>query len=388
MPRSFILRTPAGNVLMEEAIYSTEALFQDMLAKTNEVLSGDQINPAAPRRWLLVSREMPIPDSDSGANRWSVDHLFLDQDGIPTFVEIKRSSDSRIRREVVGQMLDYAANAVVYWPVEIIRERLEAVSKTKERSVDEMLTEFLGPENDDDSALDAFWEKVHLNLRAGKIRMIFVADSIPPELQRIIEFLNEQMNPAEVLGLEVRLHSGGNGYELLVPSLIGRTAEAQAVKASPTSQRQLWDESRFYIDMAERLGEKATDTVREIVSWLQENGLEVRFGGQGKSYGSIVPIFRHNTKDHRPFVIYGDGAIEIRFSRIKDSDPFSSNERMLALMNRLNALSGSNWGLNNINTRPSFRLEKLYDRRVLERFFEVWTWYLDTIRTHSSVEMP
>ena len=28
----------------------------------------------------------------------------------PTLVEVKRSSDTRIRREVVGQMLDYAAN--------------------------------------------------------------------------------------------------------------------------------------------------------------------------------------------------------------------------------------------------------------------------------------
>ena len=229
MPRSFVLRTPTGNVLMEETLYPTEDLFQEMLANANEVLSGDQLNPAAPRRWLLISREMPIPDSDGGADRWSLEHLFLDQDGIPTLVEIKRSTDSRIRREVVGQMLDYAANAVVYWPVDIIQERLAAKLLKEERSIDEVLTKFLDDENGGNLALDDFWEKVNLNLRAGKIRMIFVADSIPPELQRIIEFLNEQMNPAEVLGVEVRLHTGGNGYELLVPTLIGRTAEAQAV---------------------------------------------------------------------------------------------------------------------------------------------------------------
>jgi len=40
----------------------------------------------------------------------------LDQDAIPTIVEVKRSTDTRIRREVVGQMLGYAANAVVYCP--------------------------------------------------------------------------------------------------------------------------------------------------------------------------------------------------------------------------------------------------------------------------------
>jgi hypothetical protein len=36
----------------------------------------------------------------------------LDQDAILTIVEVKRSTDTHVRREVVGQMLDYAANAV------------------------------------------------------------------------------------------------------------------------------------------------------------------------------------------------------------------------------------------------------------------------------------
>jgi hypothetical protein len=84
------------------------------------------MNVEAPRRWLLVSRELAVPAEEGGGGRWAVDHLFLDQDGVPTIVEVKRCSDSRIRREVVGQMLDYAANAVVYWPVEDIRARYEA----------------------------------------------------------------------------------------------------------------------------------------------------------------------------------------------------------------------------------------------------------------------
>jgi hypothetical protein len=35
-------------------------------------------------------------------------------------VEVKCNIDTRIRPEVVGQMLDYVANAVVYWPVEAL----------------------------------------------------------------------------------------------------------------------------------------------------------------------------------------------------------------------------------------------------------------------------
>ncbi|HJZ04312.1 MAG TPA: hypothetical protein VJ327_00425, partial [Patescibacteria group bacterium] len=106
---------------MTEQEYDSEDLLQELLAKYPNLMAGEQIDSESPRRWLLVSREISLPSQEDVAGRWSVDHLFLDQDAIPTLVEVKRSSDTRIRREVVGQMLDYAANAVVYWSIESIR---------------------------------------------------------------------------------------------------------------------------------------------------------------------------------------------------------------------------------------------------------------------------
>ena len=85
------------------------AELQDVLARNLFLLPGDQINPEAPRRWMLVRQEMPVPDPGGGGSRWSVDLLLTDQDGVPTFVECKRYADTRSRREVVGQMLEYAA---------------------------------------------------------------------------------------------------------------------------------------------------------------------------------------------------------------------------------------------------------------------------------------
>ena len=111
---------------LKESPYMSEEDFQILLEQYPDLLAGDQIDENSPRRWLLISREMGIPSEYEEADRWSVDHLFLDQDGIPTLVEVKRNSDTRIRREVVGQMLDYAANAVIYWPIETIRAKFEA----------------------------------------------------------------------------------------------------------------------------------------------------------------------------------------------------------------------------------------------------------------------
>jgi hypothetical protein len=89
-------------------------VLQRLLAKFPDLLAGDQVTSGEARRWILIDRESAVPDSEDGGGRWSVDHLFLDQDAVPTLVEVKRSSDTRIRREVVGQLIDYAANAVVY----------------------------------------------------------------------------------------------------------------------------------------------------------------------------------------------------------------------------------------------------------------------------------
>ncbi len=193
----FLIQTDGQLVEMAEEIYGSEADFQELLAKYPNLLAGDQINDEKPRRWLLISREAALPSEENGSDRWSVDHLFLDQDAIPTLVEVKRSSDTRIRREVVGQMLEYAANAVVYWPVEEIQAKFGATCQTKGLNPEEELDVFLGPSGD----YEAFWQKTKVNLQAGRIRMLFVADEMPKELKRIVEFLNEQMEPAEVLAV-------------------------------------------------------------------------------------------------------------------------------------------------------------------------------------------
>ncbi len=206
---------------MTETEYESEELLQKLLATHPKLLPGDQIDSANPRKWLFIEREVGVPGEEEGANRWSLDHLFLDQDSVPTLIEVKRSSDTRIRREVVGQMLDYAANAVVYWPVEKIRLSFEARCEAEGSNPDDVLEGFLGDRDPDD-----YWMQVKTNLQAGRVRMLFVADVIPDELRRIVEFLNEQMDPADVMAVEVRQFTDGK-VQTLVPQVYGATAAAK-----------------------------------------------------------------------------------------------------------------------------------------------------------------
>ncbi len=217
----FLLDHNSELVEMSETLYDSEDFFQELIEKYPIILAGDQINPENPRKWIFVTREMGVPGEESGSDRWFLDHLFIDQDAIPTFVEVKRSCDTRIRREVVAQMLDYAANATAYWPIEKIRNFYESTGKN--------LYDDIGKAEEE---IEAYWQSVVTNLKAGKIRLLFVADEIPDSLRRIIEFLNEQMTQTEVLGLEIRQYLSSGLRKILVPRLIGQTSSAVQVKSA------------------------------------------------------------------------------------------------------------------------------------------------------------
>jgi hypothetical protein len=102
-------------------------------------------------------------------------------------------------------MLDYAANAALFWSVEGLRAHFEEQCQTDGVNPEAKLADALGVDQEDP---DYFWQLVKTNLEAGRVRMVFLADEIPLELRRVVEFLNSQMNPAEVLAVEVKQYIG------------------------------------------------------------------------------------------------------------------------------------------------------------------------------------
>lgn len=123
MASVYLMRDDGTTTTMDRVRCQNEDRELQLILEQNfDLLPGDQIDPENPRRWLLIKREMPVPDPSTGIDRWSIDFMFADQDAIPTFVECKRFTDTRARREVVGQMLEYAANGHHYWDKDALRE--------------------------------------------------------------------------------------------------------------------------------------------------------------------------------------------------------------------------------------------------------------------------
>lgn len=266
------LRQGEELVAMVEQPYDAETVLQDLLATHPELLGGDE---AEGNRWLLVRRELGIDFGGEDPDRWSADHLFLDKHGVPTLVEVKRSSDSRIRREVVGQMLDYASAATV-WSPEKVRGAFEEAREAAGEDPDEALTAFLGTDADPDE----FWANVDANLHAGRLRLVFVADGVPPELRRVVEFLNEQMTETEVLVLELRQYvEPGGTRQTLVPRLIGRTETARQAKGSRSSRvRRKWTEQDLVSAIREAQPPQLAERMIELYERLRDVGARRSWG--------------------------------------------------------------------------------------------------------------
>lgn len=371
-----------GNQLLalEEQPYANEDLLQTLLEQYPDLLAGDQIDPSTPRRWLLVAREMGVPGEAGGGNLFALDHLFLDQEGIPTLVEVKRSSDTRIRREVVGQMLDYAANAVAYWPVESLRARFEATCHAAGDDPSLRLAEFLETQSEDEQAIERFWGQVKTNLQARKLCLIFVADQIPPEVRRIVEFLNEQMDPAEVLAVEVRQYVG-SGLRTLTPRVIGQTSEAQQKKGNPSLPKRQWDEASFFAALDNR-GPEVVRVARAILTWANAHVGSI-WWGKGSQTGSFVPTLFHNGAKHPLFAVWTTGTVEIYFQWCQYKPPFDELAKRRALLEQLNIVPNVQLDESTLSRRPTIPLERFAMQASLDHFLSAFDWVIDELKSVS-----
>jgi hypothetical protein len=267
-------------------------------------------------------------------------------------------------------MLDYAANAVVYWPVEAIRVEFEANQEEPQLVIADFLS-------DADTDEEEFWQKAKTNLQAGKVRLVFVADEIPTELRRVVEFLNEQMDPAEVLAIEIKQYVGGN-LRTLVPRVIGQTVEAQQKKSGVPRESRQWDEPSFFEDLRARTGPDEAQVARHILEWARTN-LHRFTWGTGKQHGSFIPVLYYKGMSHYPFAIYTYGRVEIQFQHMK-AKPFDDETKRLKLLRRLNEIEGVDIPADKLTKRPSISLSALLSAAALQQFFRAFDWYVQEVK--------
>jgi len=241
-----------------------EAALQRFFEKYPEVIPGKQIDPGSsdPPRFILLRREMPI-------GSWSLDHLFVDQRGVLTLVETKLFQNPESRREVIGQIVEYAANAADVWSKGQARQKASEYWEKKGGNVDDILKAQLLDEEPD---VNEFWNRVERNLEDGTIRLIIATDELRPEVRKMIEYLNREMEHAEILGLEIKFYGKDPESCVLVPRLVGQTQSTSERKGSSSKRTIEWTTEMLgsaYDEMADR---SLAQRLKSTLAWaMKEN---------------------------------------------------------------------------------------------------------------------
>ncbi|MBO0685249.1 MAG: hypothetical protein J2P45_19015, partial [Candidatus Dormibacteraeota bacterium] len=230
MPDDLILMEQGDALVALEATpYDAGAVLHDLVDAHPELLAGAQMDRSNPRRFVPLRHE-------ALDGEWDREHLFLDQDGIPTIVEVVHSSDSAGRRDAVGRLVDYAANAgrtvASSNGSNGLRSAFHRGLPASQPAESEKLETLLGADAD----LDEFWSRASRNLRQGTLRLVLVADEITETLQAVIEFLNLRMTDTDVFGVEIRQYCADGAPTCYVPRLVGTPSTEEPAREAAAAE--------------------------------------------------------------------------------------------------------------------------------------------------------
>ena len=363
---------------MEPKEFPSEGDLQLLVDRHPEMLADERITSGSD--WITVKREMGIPGGDEGGDRWRVDHLLIDTEAIPTFVEVKRSSDARARREVVGQMLDYVAKVATQWRQVDLRTEFERTCNSRGEDAAERLGRFLETSEQYDEA-DPFWDAVGANLAAERIRMLFVADHIRDELRRIIEFLGRQMQRAAVFGIEIRQFADGSGH-VLVPDVVGGSTDSRTAKRDrPQTVNEFLDH------ISSTQSAEAYQGAEAMIQAARERGYELN---EGSLQGGSITVQARSGDSAKTFPVFRlllNGRIRIPLVAARRRSPFKDDPEVTReWLTRLERIEGVN--IKNFEQRvhkgaPTIPMEAFTSADAIEQLMGISDWAFQQIASEA-----
>jgi hypothetical protein len=189
--------------------FKGEGDLQEILAASPNLLPGSETGLP-----MATVRELHLPPGH-------IDVLGVDAEGEITLCECKLSTNPGARREVVGQLLEYAG-ALEGMQYEDFSARFEACAKKP-------LTEAVSAIVGDGFDAESFEAQATDNLAAGRFRLVFVVDRISEALKQTVSYLNEHLD-SSVLALELAYLSDKD-VEMLVPVVYGAEIVEHKAKA-------------------------------------------------------------------------------------------------------------------------------------------------------------
>ncbi|HEY8328330.1 MAG TPA: hypothetical protein VIO59_07815 [Rhodanobacter sp.] len=245
---------------------------QTLVEKNLDLLLGEEIDSANPRRWMLIKHEMPVPSPETGADLWFLDILVADQDAIPTLIECKLAKNGEAHREIVGQLFEYAANGRHYWTADQLLRMARATHTDLPAEIARLHPQWDEPE--------AYFKAVEANLREARMRLIFLLDEAPQRLKMQLDFFHGRMPTVELFVLELQqFHAAGQTFVspfLIRPQDIEPRARLDGAASTGSGSGQIWDEPSFLAELASHVS--APSPVIQLLRFFQADGRSVAWG--------------------------------------------------------------------------------------------------------------
>lgn len=199
-----------------------------------------------------------------------------------------------------------------------------------------------------------------------------------------MEFLNEQMDPAEVLAVEIKQYvSEDSNLRTLVPRVIGQTTKAQDHKSGGNRSSRQWDEISFFEELEAQVPE-AVNPARAIFEWA-ENSVNRVAWGKGSKYGTFKAMLDHQGLAHRLLEVWTDGYLYVHLGDPQAYALLGKQAKRSELLRRLeeipsvsiSAQAKKKWSS---ISWPSIPLAALSSETSFKQFLEVLDWFVEQVR--------
>lgn len=214
----------SNNSLKLERVPLNEKLFsenwlQKLIYDNPEILPIDEIESGfAPL--IAVGREI-------STSVGYIDNLYISPNGYLTLVETKLWRNPEAKREVVGQILDYAKELST-WTFSRLNEGVRQSNRllqNNSKGIIETIKEFeLIEEREEQIIID----NIERNLKRGRILLLIVGDGIRESVEEMVDYLQSTVQLRFTLGLvELQVYKNPNDEAglIVIPNLITRTKE-------------------------------------------------------------------------------------------------------------------------------------------------------------------
>lgn len=314
-----------------------EATLQELLFDHPECLPIAAIDSAYSNS-VPVCRELSVPAG-------SVDALYVNALGRLTLCEFKLWRNPQARREVIGQILDYAKD-LASWGYEDLQRQ---VSLALGREGSNVLYELVSKRHPDVVEAE-FVDNVTRHLRRGEFLLLVVGDGIRERAEKIVDFVQSHSGLRFTLALvEAALYRDGPDRLLVQPRVLARTeivqrfvvegaTRLQSVEEEPDVPEGDWEKEtgRFwravfsedfaFADPDSELEEGVPKSVKVRGAGL--NGAALRFVFSLSEYGSVIKCYLSARKGSvREERIFDEALTAVEDLRREMQPPASDGDR-------------------------------------------------------------